>query len=90
MNWYILSTPILAGVILLVSIFAKKMEWFLNFATRLCLGALALYLTSEVMVRLSLECQVGINPATLKTISLLGIPGYVLVVFVGVFTTLKI
>lgn len=87
-NWYLWSIPILAGVILLISIVAKKMEWFLNYATRFCLGGLALYLTSEVMVRLSLQCYVGINPVTLHTVSLLGIPGYVLVVFVSVFTTL--
>lgn len=90
MNWYVWSVPILAGVILLVSIVAKRMDWFLNYATRLCLGALALYLTSEAMTMLSMNCQVGVNPATVHTVSVLGIPGYALVVFVGVFSTLRI
>lgn len=86
MNLYFWGIPILAAVILIISLVAKKMEIFLNFATRLCVGGLALYVTSEVMVRLAFEGQIGLNPATLTTVGLLGIPGYMLVVFVEVFS----
>lgn len=74
--WILLG---LTAVIFLASLLARKMEYFLNFATRLCAGALALYLTNEVMVRLAYEGQVGLNAVTLTTVGLLGIPGYFLI-----------
>ncbi len=86
MNLYIWVLPILAGLILLVSILLKKMEYFLNFATRLCVGAIALYLTSEIMTKLSYSGQIGLNTTTLTTVSLLGVPGYFLVLFVELFS----
>lgn len=90
MNLYYWGVPILAAVILIVSFIAKKMEFFLNFATRLCVGGLALYITSEVMARLAFEGQIGLNSATLAAVGLLGIPGYMLVVFVEVYSTLEL
>lgn len=86
MNLYVWILPILAGLILLVSALLKKMEYFLNFATRLCVGAIALYLTSEIMTKLSYSGQIGLNTTTLTTVSLLGVPGYFLVLFVELFS----
>ncbi|HAU86463.1 MAG TPA: hypothetical protein DCW90_13495 [Lachnospiraceae bacterium] len=89
MNLLIYFLPILAGVVLLVSILANKMEWFLNFATRLCVGGLALCITSAVMVRFSIPGSIGVNSATLGTIGLLGIPGYILVISIEVLKAIK-
>lgn len=89
MNLFIYFLPALVGAVLLVSILAKKMEWFLNFATRLCIGGLALYVTSEVMVRLSMPGHIGVNSATLGTVGLLGIPGYLLVISIEVLNSIK-
>lgn len=89
MNLLIYFLPILAGVVLLVSILANKIEWFLNFATRVCIGGLTLYITSEVMVRFSIPGSIGVNSATLGTIGLLGIPGYILVMSIEVLKTIK-
>ena len=86
MNIYGWILPILAGVILLVSILLRKIEYFLNFATRLCVGAVALYLTSEIMMKLAYDGQIGLNTTTLTTVSLLGVPGYFLIVFVELFS----
>jgi len=77
--------PGLAAFVLLISLLAKKLEYFLNFATRLCVGGLALYITSEIMMRLSYEGQIGLNTVTLTTVGLLGIPGYVLLLAVDIF-----
>lgn len=89
MNLYVWSVPILAAVVFLVSLAARKMEWFLNFATRLCIGGLALYITGEIMVRLSMQGQIGVNPVTLSTVGILGLPGYLLVLSVELINSIK-
>ena len=89
MNLMVFLVPAIAVTVLIVSLVMRKMEWFLDFLTRLCLGGLALYITSEVMLRLSLNCSVGVNSATLSTIGLLGIPGYFLLFSVEVLNLIK-
>lgn len=79
MNLYVWIVPCLAGIILLFSILAKKMNWFLDFATRLCIGGLALYITREIMVRFSFGNPIGVNSATLSTVGVLGVSGFFLV-----------
>jgi inhibitor of the pro-sigma K processing machinery len=89
MNYYIFLIPILSAVILIISLLAKKMEWFLNFATRLCIGGVVLYLTSIVCSQASLPCHVGINTTTLATVGLLGVPGFLLIVSIETLSSIK-
>lgn len=89
MNYYIFVIPVLAAVVLIVSLLAKKMEWFLNFATRLCIGGVALYLTSIVCSQASLPCHIGVNTTTLAAVGLLGVPGYLLIVSVETLSSIK-
>lgn len=89
MELYTWLVPIMAGCILLVSIFAKKMNWFLDFATRLCLGGLALYITGQIMIRLSLGNPIGVNSATLSTVGVLGVSGYLLILCIELLSVIK-
>ncbi len=89
MNLILCVVPAIALAVLLISIIAKKMEWFINFLTRVCVGGLALYITSEVMLRLSMPCSVGVNSTTLSTVGLLGIPGYLLILSIEALNSIK-
>lgn len=85
MNNYFLLIPIAAAIILVVSIIMKKMEWFLNFFLRICVGTIALYIAGNLMVQVSAAAQVGINVVTVLTIGLLGLPGFCLVLFLDLY-----
>lgn len=89
MNLYTWMVPLLTGIVFIISILAKKINWFLDFATRLCIGGLALYITGEIMIRFSFGNLVGVNPATLSTVGVLGISGYLLVLCVEILSTIK-
>lgn len=89
MNLYFWSVPILLAVTFLIALLAKKMEWFLNVATRLCIGGLALYITGEIMLRLSMPGQIGVNPTTMTTVALLGVPGFLLVISIELLNSVK-
>jgi len=69
---------LVAVVIVLIGCIAfKKMNYFLNFLTRLTVGALALFLSGQIMSSLALQGQLAINPANVLIVGVLGIPGFI-------------
>lgn len=89
MDIYIWFLPVLTTTIFIVSLFMKKMTIFLNFATRLCVGSLALFFTSEILKKLSVGQGIGLNTLTISTVGILGVAGYVLIVFISVYQSFK-
>lgn len=89
MNLVIFLVPAVTAIVLLVSIVGRKMEWFVDFLTRLCVGGLALYITGELMLRISMQCQIGVNSVTLTSVGLLGVPGYFLILSVEILNSIK-
>lgn len=74
---------LIAVIIVLIScIVIKKMEWFLNFFIRLMVGGTALFLTSEILTRLALGANLGVNPTNLLVVGFLGVPGFIMLLCV--------
>lgn len=76
-------------VMVLVIIFAKnKGEFIINIILRMVFGALGIHFLNSLFIARGIEAMVGINPTTVGTIGLLGIPGFLLVYAVALFQLL--
>ena len=65
-------------LILAMGFFRKKMELVINFILRVVTGTVGIYILNEVFAIINIGVYVGINPASILTAGVLGIPGVVL------------
>ena len=71
---YIVGVTGVIGMIL----FMRKLKFLLRFLTRGCLGIVLIYGINTLLESVHLSSQVGINPLTAGCVTLLGVPGVVL------------
>ncbi|WP_340020735.1 pro-sigmaK processing inhibitor BofA family protein [Paenibacillus sp. FSL K6-1096] len=73
-----IAVLIVSGVLLLLTVFRHKLgwAWLSVFGTHLILAALAIYIVNFSGVVTNLH--VPLNPATIGTVTILGLPGVLL------------
>ncbi|MDO5518918.1 MAG: pro-sigmaK processing inhibitor BofA family protein [bacterium] len=74
--WIIIA--VLCGITLVISLYEKKMEKFLNLMLRLIAGAVGIYLINTILVTMKIVSLVGLNPLNILVIGVLGLPGFAL------------
>lgn len=62
-------------VVLLIGAVRNKKEWLINIVMRSILGAIAIYFINAALAAMGISLGVGINPVTILTTGILGIPG---------------
>ena len=67
-----------AVLLLILSFFARKAEWLINFVLRSIMGTIAIYFINMGVTFLGFTAVVGINAASVLTAGILGIPGIVM------------
>lgn len=67
-----------AVLLLILSFFARKAEWLINFVLRSIMGTIAIYFINMGITFLGFTMVVGINAASVLTTGILGIPGIVM------------
>ena len=77
-----------AVLLLILSFFARKAEWLLNFALRGIMGTIAIYFINMGVTFLGFTAVVGINAASVLTAGVLGIPGIMLLYGLSVYAIL--
>ncbi len=77
-----------AVLLLILSFFARKAEWLINFVLRSIMGTIAIYFINMGITFLGLPTVVGINAASVLTTGALGIPGIVLLYGLSVYAIL--
>lgn len=65
-----------------------RKEWFLNLVMRSILGVIAIYFINMALAERGIFLGVGINPCTVLTSGILGIPGVAVLYGVGIYKTL--
>ena len=65
------------GIVLLIGAVRKNIEWLLNIVMRSILGTIAIYFINGGLATMGISLGVGINPVTVLTSGILGIPGLV-------------
>ncbi|MCM1161819.1 MAG: pro-sigmaK processing inhibitor BofA family protein [Roseburia sp.] len=71
-------------LVLAILFFKNKLEVIMGFFMRGVFGALAIYGVNQLLLSFGIQQGVGINPLTLLTSAILGIPG-VCVLFALIF-----
>lgn len=77
-----------AVLLLILSFFARKAEWLINFALRSIMGTIAIYFINMGIVFLGFNTVVGINAASVLTVGILGIPGIAMLYVLSIYAIL--
>ena len=80
---------IVFGSLVGIGIKNKKSELYLNFASRVLVGAVAIYLCNFILDTFQLNMEVGINGASSLILGSLGTPGFLLLYGVSLYFMLK-
>ena len=79
---------IICAVVLLMGVVKRKMEWLLNVLMRSIFGTIAIYFVNGTLAWAGISLNVGINPVTVLTSGILGVPGLVAIYGVGIYNIL--
>lgn len=66
------------GLILFIALLKQRAQLLLQFLVRLALGAVCIFFTNDFLKNQGILLEVGLNPATLLTVGILGFNGFVL------------
>ena len=76
---------VICGAVLIMGVMKKKMEWLLNFFMRSILGMIAIYFINNGFALIGINVGVGINPLTVLTSGILGLPGLAAIYGIGFY-----
>lgn len=77
------------AVLVGIGIWKKKNDLYLNFAMRILVGVVAIYLCNSILNTFHITMAVGINGASSLVIGSLGTPGFLLLYGVSLYYMLK-
>lgn len=84
-TWGMVALVAICAIVLLMGVMKRKMEWLLNVFMRSVLGTIAIYFVNGALAGAGITLGVGINPITVLTSGILGIPGLVAIYGVGIY-----
>lgn len=73
------------AVVLIMGVVRSRMEWLLNVLTRGVLGAVAIYFINQALALSGISLGVGLNPVTVLTSGILGLPGLAAIYAIGFY-----
>lgn len=76
------------AAVLFMGIIKRKMEWLLNVLMRSILGTIAIYFINNTLAGAGIVLGVGINPVTVLTSGILGLPGLAAIYGIGFYNFL--
>ena len=76
------------GAVLVMGVMKRKMEWLLNIFMRSILGTIAMYFINNGLASAGIQVGVGINPITVLTSGILGLPGLAAIYGIGFYQIL--
>lgn len=76
---------VICGAVLIIGVMKRKMEWILNIFMRSILGTLAIYFINDGLASMGINVGVGINPLTVLTSGILGLPGLAAIYGMGFY-----
>lgn len=76
---------VISGVVLIMGVMKRRIEWLINFFMRSILGTIAIYFINNGLVSMGIDLGVGINPVTVLTSGILGLPGLAAIYGIGFY-----
>lgn len=78
----------ICAIVLFMGVMKRKMEWLLNVLMRSILGTIAIYFVNGALAGMGISLGVGINPVTVLTSGVLGLPGFIAIYGIGIYNFL--
>lgn len=75
-------------LVLLMGAFQRKKEWIINFILRAVMGTVFIFFANGFLISRGLSIAIGINPITVLTSGILGIPGLIMLYGINLYTFL--
>ena len=79
---------IACAIILVIGLARKKTEWLLNIVMRSIIGTVIMYFANSALAAGGISLAVGINPVTVLTSGVLGLPGLAALYALGFYKIL--
>lgn len=79
---------IVCVLVLLIGAFGRKIEWIINFVLRAVMGTIGIYFLNSFLLTRQISVAVGINPLTVLTSGILGLPGVAVLYGINFFKVL--
>lgn len=79
---------IVCVLVLLIGAFGRKIEWIINFVLRAVMGTIGIYFLNSFLLTRQISIAVGINPLTVLTSGILGLPGVAVLYGINFFKVL--
>lgn len=84
----VIAISVICAFFIFVGVMKSKAEWLLNIFMRSVLGTIAIYFINNALAEAGIFLGVGINPVTVLTSGILGIPGLAAVYGIGIYNYL--
>ena len=79
---------VVCAAVVLAGAMRKKLEWLLNLVMRSIVVAIAIYFINGALEMQGISLGIGINPITILTSGILGIPGLLALYGLGIYRLL--
>ena len=73
------------AALLFMGVVKRRLEWLLNVLMRSILGTIAIYFINNALAGAGISLGVGINPVTVLTSGILGLPGLAAIYGIGIY-----
>ena len=70
-------------VVLCIVFFKNQMEYVVSILIRTAIGITMIYVANQLFQLMGVDCYVGVNPLTVLTCMILGIPGVCALFFIS-------
>ena len=75
-------------IVLIIGAMGRKVEWLVNFILRAVMGTIGIYCLNYLLATQQISVAVGINPLTILTSGVLGVPGIAVLFGIHLFKIL--
>ena len=72
-------------IVLAIGAMGRKVEWLVNFVLRAVMGTVGIYAINYMLAARQFHVAVGINPFTVLTSGILGLPGLLALYGIGLY-----
>lgn len=88
-NQAVILMIVMCLIVLVIVLAKSKKEFIVNILLRMVSGMVCIHFLNAFLVAREINILVGINPGTIGTIGVLGIPGFLLVYAISIFKFLQ-
>lgn len=89
-NKILIGIIVTCGLCLALGVLRHRLELLVNIILRMIFGIIGIYLINTLLISQNIQVNVGTNSTTILTIGLLGIPGFLLIYGIELYSIFSV